>query len=664
MVDKALPATHAPTKRVPSRWAISSQPLSNTWLPEVSSLCLSIVSFAVIGVVVFIYDDHAAPSLPQGISLNAIVSVLATISKSALIFVVAACISQLKWPWYRVQRRLNDLQLLDDASRGPLGSVQLLTTRLVWSSASVGALITLLALALDPFFQQLIAYPIKEVYTSSTSASARRATSFKTKAYDDSFTAAMNAGIWSQPPMQTPNCPTGNCTWSDFTSVVWCSKCEDVTQGSVLQDCDLEALNTAIKDGGRGEIPCRVKFADGGVLKMPVNVTLRDGSPYSLSCIHQVVAAVSSPLVPTNATWNDPTDYGDYFNATGTHLGIENPVLAMGYASLNLGPGDSADTALPFTLKSAQECVIDICFADYAVSVSKGLSTVSTIRTQHPAHFQRKLPILWPSDLIEVDTTYHCWRQPDVPESDLDLQSIYDYHWNATSDTAFCGVWVDTKGRGFCVQVGNGACPDMNWAEAISTRLATSMPHEYIWYPDGSVRNGDSFENDVMRRVLPGGMEVGSLENVTRNVAASLTNLAIAEAIVNAQPVDPRIYERLNLLYGHAGASVTHVKARFKWMILPAMLELTALGLLIATMRNTKKNAAPMWKESILALLSHGLKEEFTGFEARRGRVMTVAEMEAQAEKTAVCLRMTEKGYGFARNADTEQQSAASTPPS
>ena len=195
MVSRKLPAAKSSTTIVPNHWDILSQPLSNTWIPELLTLSLSITSLAVIGVVVFVYDDHPAPTLPRGISLNAVVSDLATISKSALLFMVAACISQLKWPWYSVRRNLNDLQLLDDASRGPLGSIKLLFTRITQSVASIGALITVLTLALDPFLQQLISYPIKEIYTDSTLASVSRATSFKTDHFDGLFTAAINAGI-------------------------------------------------------------------------------------------------------------------------------------------------------------------------------------------------------------------------------------------------------------------------------------------------------------------------------------------------------------------------------------------------------------------------------------------------------------------------------------
>lgn len=370
-----------------------------------------------IGVVVFVYDDHAAPSLPQGISLKAVVSVLATIPKSALLFMVAACICQPKWPWYHIQRNLNDLQLLDDASRGPLGSIKLLFTRIIQSITSIGALITVLTLALDPFLQQLISYPIKEIYTDSTLASVSRATSFKIYSYDGPFAAAINAGIWTDPPIQTPTCPTGNCTWPGYTSMVLCSRCGKVTEHAVLKDCDIEAYNPAIGDATSAILPCRVELADGGIINAPITVTFSNGTPDGLNYSRDSVASVSilpGPPDTDSSTWYDRTDFGDCLHTTGTHPGLEGPILAIGRASFLHGKDDDVAKSvydfLSIQLQCAQEWVIDNCFADYTVSVSKGIPQVSSIRTQNAMQFQKTLPVIWPTDNLDQNITYHCRR--------------------------------------------------------------------------------------------------------------------------------------------------------------------------------------------------------------------------------------------------------------
>lgn len=57
-------------------------------------------------------------------------STLATISKATLLAVIASAISQFKWIHLanETPRRAQELQMLDEASRGPSGSVQLLIT--------------------------------------------------------------------------------------------------------------------------------------------------------------------------------------------------------------------------------------------------------------------------------------------------------------------------------------------------------------------------------------------------------------------------------------------------------------------------------------------------------------------------------------------------------
>lgn len=61
------------------------------------------------------------------ITPNAIISFLATLNKASMLLPVAEVLVQLKWLWFQARRRrVFDLQIFDDASRGPLGSLRLL----------------------------------------------------------------------------------------------------------------------------------------------------------------------------------------------------------------------------------------------------------------------------------------------------------------------------------------------------------------------------------------------------------------------------------------------------------------------------------------------------------------------------------------------------------
>lgn len=92
------------------------------------------------------------------LSLPATVAIFATASKSTAALAVAACISQSKWLHFSMATRiLGDLDLFEEASRGPIGSLKLLATR-PRGLASIGAVATVLALGLDVFIQQVIRF--------------------------------------------------------------------------------------------------------------------------------------------------------------------------------------------------------------------------------------------------------------------------------------------------------------------------------------------------------------------------------------------------------------------------------------------------------------------------------------------------------------------------
>ena len=100
------------------------------WIGELLAILLSMIALSAIICVLYMYDGHHQPTLPHNVSLNFIISTLATVSKSSLLFAVASALGQYKWLWmFSKQRRLRDLQVFDDASRGPLGASRLLASR-------------------------------------------------------------------------------------------------------------------------------------------------------------------------------------------------------------------------------------------------------------------------------------------------------------------------------------------------------------------------------------------------------------------------------------------------------------------------------------------------------------------------------------------------------
>lgn len=100
------------------------------WWKEVLAIVFSLLCLAAnIGFLVSL-DQRPNQSwrvAKVDITPNAIISILATFNKASLLLAVAEVLVQLKWLYFQArEQRVSDLQVFDDASRGPLGSVQLL----------------------------------------------------------------------------------------------------------------------------------------------------------------------------------------------------------------------------------------------------------------------------------------------------------------------------------------------------------------------------------------------------------------------------------------------------------------------------------------------------------------------------------------------------------
>ena len=211
------------------------------WYGETIAVLFNLAPSIAIVVVLLAYDNHPTPKLPKGITLNAIVSVLATASKAALLFTTSSCLGQLTWNWFKSKttRDLAHAQIFDDASRGPLGALGLFSSEPRKSMASLGAILTLLALAYDPFVQQVIHISTEVRYTSTNRVITKQATRFIASPMDQRFHQSLYRGIYSDRFDRVPTCSTGNCTFPRFSSVGICSKCSHLADSAFVGGCSL-----------------------------------------------------------------------------------------------------------------------------------------------------------------------------------------------------------------------------------------------------------------------------------------------------------------------------------------------------------------------------------------------------------------------------------------
>ena len=97
------------------------------WLSEILAALLSLFCMGAILVLLWRYNGKPLGGWSGGITLNTVVSVLSTVAKSALAMAVSASLGQGKWVWFiKRQHPLSEFATFDNASRGPIGSFQLL----------------------------------------------------------------------------------------------------------------------------------------------------------------------------------------------------------------------------------------------------------------------------------------------------------------------------------------------------------------------------------------------------------------------------------------------------------------------------------------------------------------------------------------------------------
>ncbi|MCJ1468708.1 hypothetical protein MMC07_007338 [Pseudocyphellaria aurata] len=214
----------------------------NWWLWEILASLVSLLSILSIVVILIVYDSRSLPDWPFVFNINSVISFFATIAKLSLSSVVGATISQSKWLWYRQEkpRPLQDLQLFDDASRGPWGAAGLLFSLRARHLALLGAVITILTLLFDPFIQQVVVYPDRLV-PAEMKATIARAQTYEVRdegvplpsVVELSMKAAIYNGIFDIQDKAASGightCSSGNCTWPPFPSLGVCSRCVNVT---------------------------------------------------------------------------------------------------------------------------------------------------------------------------------------------------------------------------------------------------------------------------------------------------------------------------------------------------------------------------------------------------------------------------------------------------
>ena len=355
------------------------------WILETASWIVSLLALMGIIVLLGVFEQRPSPDTlikpshvtirghrfhyPGFLTINSLLSALATILKGTLLFTVAAALSQLKWIWFSAERPLSDFQMFDSASQGTFGSAVLLWSFKGRRLASLGAFLVLATLILDFSIQSLVSYPLQPKVAGQ--ARIARTSNYNTfpngieetniPQIDLGMLGAINAGIFdlSDSHGVSPVCSTGTCKYPSYKSLGVCSQCYDVTRNvkevcekNTIEASDPDAFNPYKKQLCTYSLPNQLNISEEG----PGTAFVMSSSLGDSIHFPQLEESGLSIFSAMNATW------------------VWN----------NIGDGS---LYYEITAVSATECGLWFCERTYSGQVTNGTFSESTLDTTSDVPF-------------------------------------------------------------------------------------------------------------------------------------------------------------------------------------------------------------------------------------------------------------------------------------
>ncbi|KAK7452401.1 hypothetical protein CaCOL14_004686 [Colletotrichum acutatum] len=236
------------------------------WYLEIGCCFLAIASLVAQAIVLWQYDGKSQDSWPSTtLTLNGLIAILSTVCRATFMIAVGAILSQAKWNHFSGKKdgyhRLDDFTLIDDASRGSWGSLQLMWRFKGAHITCVGAVLTMLSLALGFFSQQLITLRIDQVESNTQGQAgtvARSQWASTVSGYANSWSplsptklAMYNGFMSTEVNLPQVTCPTGNCTWPIVPTVGVCGSCVDLTSDIKINRSSSANCIVTAPDGAR-----------------------------------------------------------------------------------------------------------------------------------------------------------------------------------------------------------------------------------------------------------------------------------------------------------------------------------------------------------------------------------------------------------------------------
>lgn len=463
-----------------------------------------------------------------------------------------------------------DFFTFDSASRGPWGSLMLMGTtkcrcvshelfyslklcnvahQLTFNArhlATVGAAITIFALAFETMFQQIVAYPERAVIVGDASIATSRNFHIPfrpdtlnrdapTLNADPQLSNFIDTSIYATDNIFTPppsTCPSGNCSWPEYSSLAVCNQCKDVTDLLYYQCKNY----TEVNDITGVPLQRACGWLLNNTLMIGSSITPRTRRTYSYLIMHAV------------ATPQDITINGDpHLNST-QFKDVAYPLLDL-YVAYTPG---GLDAVRRNETPKMVECLMSWCVQSYRAEHRDGVLNETVIST-----------FMDPTRSRVSEADLQAGKQPVVisPPNGNGTFTVS----NSTTE-ALRRKLMFSQGT-----AGGDLTPIAN--EGTDNDNITSLQGIY------------NFVMTPPYDISPG----------LDQIAASITNSM------------RRRTNGTETVTGAAWAPQTFVQIRWVWITLPAVLLIFSFIFLVGTILESARKNVAIWKTSALAVLLHGL---------------------------------------------------------
>ncbi|QDS69498.1 hypothetical protein FKW77_006844 [Venturia effusa] len=581
------------TKTLPALWGVWLERMvirwfAEWWLLEIISWSFSALCMVAIMGILVAYDGHTIPHWPLGLTINGFISVFSNIAKSALLLSTAESLGQLKWNWFKEEpRSLMDFERIDMASRGPWGAFLLLIRHKGTTLTSLGALIVILALPLDLFFQQIVTYSQESVpavgmigtipraltYDPSDGTFFLNGTEQRTSSRDiTAFSEPVFLGNGSIPELRL-SCPTANCTWESFDTLAVCSRCMDLSY----------MLNWS----------CKTAPADW----LSTVASSDDSYPNVTACgywFHQEEETVlmSGHVVFPNDTAGEALEMR-IFSFTDPYVLSRQPILG---GSLHF--------------QDIQNPILDFLVAGTPEGSAGVYANKTPTLTECNLHWCVKT----------VESSFAWGRHDENTTKTTQLETSKEWPWYAFNDSE--GKPHNRYLANFSLTLPPRNQPDLrnnsflvtNLTAAKTILLMDEIAPSYVVAVDKSSSsqlrwlNGGQFFFD-----MPQELPMPALVNPwlpPNNITAHVEKLAnLMTAVIRNTPDSNN---KLQLVSGTAWNTRTFVHTRWEWISLPLGLLVLSLVFLNLTVAKTSRDEQQVgiWKTSVIAVLANGLGDD------------------------------------------------------